>query len=45
MQGIRNIFMHSTGTRRLYYCVQIISVVDLLLKQVISEESIATSSE
>ena len=45
MQGIRNVYMHSHGSRRLYYALQIITVVDLLITQVISSESIATCSE
>jgi len=41
MQGIRNIYMHTEGTKKLYYCLQIITVTDLLLKQVLGWQSIA----
>jgi uncharacterized protein (TIGR02391 family) len=44
MQGIRNIYMHTQGAGRLYYALQIITMVDLFLKQ-IDGESIATCSE
>lgn len=41
MQGIRNIYMHSEGSARLYYALQILTTVDLLLKLVIYTGSIA----
>ncbi len=34
MQGVRNIFMHSKGTRKLFYCLQTIMTVDWILKQI-----------
>jgi len=34
MQGMRNIFMHSKGTEKLFYCIQVITTVDLLLKHI-----------
>lgn len=34
MQGVRNIFMHSKGTKKLYYCIQTITTVDWILKQI-----------
>ena len=43
MQGIRNIYMHTEGTEKIYYCLQIITSVDLLLKQVLGWESISSS--
>jgi len=43
MQGIRNIYMHTPGTEKLYYCLQIITTTDLLLKQVLGWESVARS--
>ena len=43
MQGIRNIYMHTKGTEKLYYCLQIITTADLLLKQVLGWESLAKS--
>ena len=43
MQGIRNVYMHTRGTEKLYYCVQIITTTDLLLKQVLGWESVASS--
>jgi len=45
MQGIRNIYMHTKGTEKLYYCLQIITAVDLLLKQVLGWQSVAESSK
>jgi len=45
MQGIRNIYMHTKGTEKLYYCLQIITAVDLILKQVLGWQSIAESSK
>jgi uncharacterized protein (TIGR02391 family) len=45
MQGIRNIYMHTKGTEKLYYCLQIITAVDLLLKQILGWESVAASSK
>lgn len=45
MQGIRNIYMHTRGTEKLYYCLQIVTTVDLLLKQILGWESIASSSK
>lgn len=33
MRGIRNIYQHTTGDGSLYYCLNIIALVDLLLKQ------------
>ena len=45
MQGIRNIYMHSEGTTKLFYSVQIITLVDLILKQILGWTSIATCSE
>ena len=45
MQGIRNIYIHTKGTEKLYYCLQIITAVDLLLKQVLGWESVAASSK
>ena len=41
MQGIRNIYTHHEGNERLFYCLQIITVVDLLLKQIKGGETIA----
>jgi len=38
MQGIRNIYIHTEGTEKLYYCLQIITITDLLLKQVLGWE-------
>ena len=43
MQGIRNIYIHTKGTEKLYYCLQIIATTDLLLKQVLGWESIPES--
>ena|SRR3989339_1470905 len=43
MQGIRNIYMHTKGTEKLYYCLQIITTVDLLLKQILGWKSISGS--
>ena len=43
MQGIRNIYMHTQGTEKLYYCLQIITTTDLLLKQVLGWQSVAKS--
>jgi len=34
MQGIRNIYMHTEGADRLYYALQIITLIDLFLKQI-----------
>ena len=45
MHGIRNIYMHSEGTHKLFYSIQIITLVNLLLKQILGWESIATCSE
>ena len=45
IQGIRNIYMHTKGTQSLYYCLQIITTVDLLLKQVVGWESVIESSK
>ncbi len=45
MQGIRNIYMHTKGTEKLYYCLQIITAVDLILKQVLGWQSVAESSK
>ena len=45
MQGIRNIYMHSEGAHKLFYCIQIITLIDLILKQILGWESIATCSE
>jgi len=42
MQGIRNIYAHYEGNERLFYCLQIITVIDLLLKQILGWESIAS---
>ena len=44
MQGIRNIYMHTEGADRLYYALQIITIVDLFLKQ-IGGTSIASCSK
>lgn len=41
MQGVRNIFMHSKGTEKLFYCIQVITIVDFLLKQIIGWGAIA----
>ena len=41
MQGIRNIYMHSEGSDKLYYALQILTTIDLLLKLVIYSGSIA----
>ena len=35
MQGVRNIFMHSKGTEKLFYCIQVITTIDFLLKQIV----------
>lgn len=43
VQGIRNIYIHTKGTEKLYYCLQTITITDLLLKQVVGWESIAES--
>ena len=43
MQGIRNIYMHTQGTAKVYYCLQILTTTDLLLKQVLGWESVASS--
>ena len=43
MQGIRNIYVDTKGTEKLYYCLQIITTTDLLLKQVLGWVSIAES--
>lgn len=43
MQGIRNIYMHTEGTRKIYYCLQIITTTDFVLKQVLGWESVAES--
>ena len=45
MQGIRNIYMHTKGAENLYYCLQVITTVDLILKQILGEKSIATSAK
>lgn len=45
MQGIRNVYMHTEGTSRLYYTLQIITIVDLFLKQIQSSGSIATCAD
>lgn len=45
MQGIRNIYLHTEGSAKLYYALQIITTVDLLLKQIIYAGSIATDAE
>ncbi len=34
MQGVRNIFMHSKGTEKLFYCLQTIIIVDWIFKQI-----------
>lgn len=41
MQGVRNIFMHSKGTEKLFYCLQVITTVDFLLKQIFGWNAIA----
>lgn len=41
MQGVRNIFMHSEGTEKLFYCLQVITTIDFLLKQIIGWGAIA----
>jgi len=41
MQGIRNIYLHHEGNERLFYCLHIITLVDLLIKQITGWESIA----
>ena len=35
MMGYRNIYSHSSGSHKLYYTVQIITFIDLLLKRII----------
>jgi len=45
MHGIRNIYMHSEGAHKLFYSIQIITLTDLILKQILDRESIATCSE
>lgn len=45
MQGLRNLYAHGTGTVRLYFVLEIITIVDFILKQVMSEESVAVCSE
>lgn len=34
MQGVRNVFMHSKGTKKLFYCLQTIMTVDWVVKQI-----------
>jgi uncharacterized protein (TIGR02391 family) len=41
MQGIRNIYIHHKGNERLFYCLHIITLVDLLIKQITGWGSIA----
>jgi len=41
MQGVRNIFMHSKGTEKLFYCLQVISTADMILKQIAGFGAIA----
>jgi len=43
MRGMRNIYMHTQGTRKLYYCLQIITMTDLLLKHVLGWQGVARS--
>lgn len=42
MQGVRNIYMHHEGNERLFYCLQIITMVDFLLKHIMGWESVAS---
>ena len=41
MQGVRNIFMHSKGTEKLFYGLQVITTVDFLLKLIFGWNAIA----
>jgi len=41
MQGVRNVFMHSKGTEKLFYCIQVITTIDFLLKQIVGWGAIA----
>jgi hypothetical protein len=43
MQGIRNVYMHAQGSEALYYCIQVITTADLLLKQILRRRSLASS--
>jgi hypothetical protein len=43
MQGIRNVYMHTQGSVKLYYCMQIITTTDLLLKQILGRRSVGSS--
>jgi uncharacterized protein (TIGR02391 family) len=40
MQGIRNIFMHSKGSDSIYFAMQIITLIDFLLKHINQDGSI-----
>ncbi|MGA2466379.1 MAG: TIGR02391 family protein [Thermodesulfobacteriota bacterium] len=42
MQGIRNFYVHYEGNERLFYCLEIMTLINLLLKQIMGEESIAS---
>jgi hypothetical protein len=39
MRGVRNIFAHSHGTSKFYYCLNIITTIDMLLEQILGEYS------
>lgn len=38
MRGVRNIFAHSGGTRKFYYCLNILTTVDLICRQIIGDD-------
>ncbi len=37
MRGVRNIFAHSNATSKFYYCLNIITTVDMLIEQILGE--------
>lgn len=37
MRGIRNIFAHTKGTSKFYYCLNIITTIDMLIEQIKGE--------
>ncbi|MHA1521904.1 MAG: TIGR02391 family protein [Promethearchaeota archaeon] len=36
-KGIRNIYMHTKGSQKIYHCLQVISVINFVLGQIIGE--------
>lgn len=42
MQGIRNIYMHTEGSSKIYHALQIITMVDFFLKQIDGDNLIGT---